>query len=465
MNFETTILKSLIENPDYCKKVLPFIKEAYFFNPADKEIFQTIWEHTNKYGSPPTVDGLRLTFQNKSGLKQSTFDECTSQLDEIAKPISPLNSQWLLDKTEEFCQEKAIYNAMQDSIEILNNKGGKKTKGAIPQILSDALAISFDPNIGHDYLEDAQLRFDFYHNITERVPFDLEFFNKITNGGFPKKSLSIVMAGIHAGKSLFMNHCASFCLTQGKNVLYITLEMSEEAISQRIDANLLNITLTDLMTIPEDEYIKRINKLKAKTTGKLIVKEYPTTSGSVLHFKALLNELFLKKGFVPDIIFVDYINICASARYTTGNNVSSYERIKAIAEELRGLAFEVNLPIVSATQVTRQGFNSSDPDMTDVAESFGLPATADFLVVMTRTEEMDKLNQVMFTQLKNRFSDFNTNKRFAVGIDTNKFRLYDVAPSAQKALVDTKQNMTHNKPELPSRNNSERAQKFKELII
>jgi archaellum biogenesis ATPase FlaH len=349
------------------------------------------------------------------------------------------NEEWLLNSTEEFCQEKAIYQAMTKSIEIMNNKDGALQKGAIPHILSEALAVSFDPNIGHDYFENSQQRYDFYHRVKEKIPFDLDYFNKITKGGLPNKTLNIALAGTGVGKSLFMCHVAGSCMSQGLNVLYITMEMAEERIAERIDANLLNIDIADLNSISKQDYDRKFSALKVKTQGKLIIKEYPTAAASALHFRALLNELQLKKSFKPDIIFIDYLNICASARIKAGANVNSYSYIKAIAEELRGLAVEFSVPIVSATQTTRSGFTSSDPGLEDTSESFGLPATADFMFALISTEELQQLNQIMVKQLKNRYNDPNTFKRFMVGIDRAKMKLYDVEQSAQNDIVDAGQ--------------------------
>ena len=348
--------------------------------------------------------------------------------------------QWLLDKTEKFCQEKAIYNAVLESIGILDqNSKSTKDKGAIPQILSDALAVSFDSHVGHDYLSDSDARFDFYHKTEKKIPFDLDFMNKITKGGIPAKTLNIFLAGTGVGKSLFMCHVASACLVQGFNVLYITMEMAEEKIAERIDANLLNVTLDDLSSLPKDMYDRKIEKIRRTTTGKLIIKEYPTALASTTHFRTLLNELMLKKSFRPDIIFIDYLNICCSARVKPGSNINSYTYIKAIAEEIRGLAVEYNLPIVSATQTTRSGYSSTDVELTDTSESFGLPATADFMAALISTEELEALNQIMVKQLKNRYNDPTSNKRFVLGIDRGKMRLYDVEQSAQDDIQDSGQ--------------------------
>jgi archaellum biogenesis ATPase FlaH len=350
-----------------------------------------------------------------------------------------VESKWLVEQTEKFCQDKAIYNAIMESVSILDDKNGIKPKGEIPKLLSDALGVSFDQHIGHDYMSDYESRFDFYHKVESRVKFDLDIFNKITKGGLPTKTLNIALAGTGVGKSLFMCHVAGSCLSQGQNVLYITLEMAEERIAERIDANLLNIDLNELQTMTKEDYERKFKVLQNKAHGKLIIKEYPTASASSLHFRALLSELHLKKNFVPDIIFIDYLNICASARIKAGGSVNSYTYIKSIAEELRGLAVEHNVPIVSATQTTRSGFSNSDVGLEDTSESFGLPATADFMFALITTEELQQLNQIMVKQLKNRYSDPNNNKRFVVGVDRGKMRLYDAEPSAQADITDSGQ--------------------------
>lgn len=370
------------------------------------------------------------------------------------KHQSETNLDWFFSETEKFCQEKAIYNAILDSIGILDGKDPTKTKGAIPTLLSDALSISFDPNIGHSYLDDADFRFDYYHRIEKRIPFDLEYFNKITNGGLVQKSLTIAMAGTGVGKSLFMSHVAASCLMQNYNVLYITLEMSEEKIAERIDANLMNVTMDDLKMMPKEMFDKRIEKFKQKVKGKLIIKEYPTASAHSGHFRALLNELRLKKAFKPDIIFIDYLNICSSARIKAGANVNSYTYIKAIAEELRGLAVENNVPIVSATQINRSGFSDSDPGLENTSESFGLPATADLMFALISTEELEQLNQIMVKQLKNRYGDISNPKRFAIGIDRSKMKLYDLENKAQDLMQTTN---------LPEKQN--KFDKFKKLKV
>ena len=379
---------------------------------------------------------------------------------DLQKDPVDTNADWLLESTEKFCQEKAIYNAIMQSIDIMNNKNSTLTKGAIPDLLTQALAISFDPNVGHDYFEDFEERYEYYHRVEHKIPFDLDYFNKITKNGFSKKTLNIFLAGTGVGKSLTMCHMGAAALAQGKNVLYITLELAEEEVAKRIDANLMNITIDDLMVLPEEMYLKKASTLKSKSQGKLIVKEYPTASASTLHFKALLNELNLKKSFKPEIIFVDYLNICASARIKPGGNVNSYTYIKAIAEELRGLAVEFEVPVVSATQTNRTGFTSTDVGLEDTSESFGLPATADFMAALISTEQLQELNQIMVKQLKNRYADPSTNKRFVVGIDRAKMKLYDVEQSAQMDIVDSGQ-----QPQTPQKQFGNTKEKFKGLKV
>lgn len=436
VRLEQTILKNLIKNETYTRKVLPFLKPDYFPNNEDRLLFKEVADFVLKYNQQPTFDALEIEVDNIRGTTDDTVKNIKETLKELDADTVSTNIDWLLESTEKFCQERAIYNAITESLEIMNGKG-KLTKGAIPTLLSDALGISFDPNVGHDYLEQFEDRYEYYHRVQEKLPFDLEFFNKITKNGVPKKTLNVVMAGVGVGKSLFLCHLTSSYLNQGKNVLYITLELAEEEVSKRIDANLLNITFDDLMTLPEDVYKKKINHLKEKTQGKLIVKEYPTSSASATHFRSLLNELNLKKNFVPDVIMIDYLNICSSSRIKPGV-ANSYTYIKAIAEELRGLAVEFNVPLWSATQLTRGGYGSSDPDMTDTSESFGLPATADLFLALITNETMEQLKQVQVKQLKNRYNDPAMNKRFVIGIDKSKMKLYDVEQSAQD-LADSGQ--------------------------
>jgi replicative DNA helicase len=430
----------LIFNEDYARKILPFIKSEYFTDNTEKILFEEVNEYINHYKNLPTYESLVINFTESKKLTEQQVRDSVEMLREInAEKEEKSDNAWLIDNTEKFCQDKAIYNAIMKSVQILDNKSENDSKGSIPKLLSDALGVSFDSSVGHDYVEDADNRFDFYHKHETKIAFDLDIFNKITKGGLPQKTLNIALAGTGVGKSLFMCHVAGSCLSQGLNVLYITMEMAEERIAERIDANLLNIDIADLNSISKQDYDRKFSALKVKTQGKLIIKEYPTAAASALHFRSLLNELQLKKSFKPDIIFIDYLNICASARIKAGANVNSYSYIKAIAEELRGLAVEFSVPIVSATQTTRSGFTSSDPGLEDTSESFGLPATADFMFALISTEELQQLNQIMVKQLKNRYNDPNTFKRFMVGIDRSKMKLYDVEQSAQEDLVDAGQ--------------------------
>ena len=440
MKLEQTILRNLIYNEEYLRKVLPFLKTEYFSDSSERIIYNEITSFTETYNNTPTTEAIEIAIREKRNLTADEVQRCEDYLKEIENNRQEKTEiQWLVDKTEKFCQEKAIYNAVLGSISILDGKDKNHDKGQIPKILSDALAISFDNSVGHDYLQDSDERFEFYHRTEERIPFDLEYFNKITKGGLPNKTLNIALAGTGVGKSLFMCHCAAGAMVQGKNVLYLTLEMSEEKIAERIDANLLNTDIGDLVELPKDLYDKKVARVREKCTGKLIIKEYPTASASAIHFRTLLNELNLKRSFTPDIIFVDYLNICCSSRIKAGSNINSYTYVKSIAEELRGLAVESGVPIVSATQTTRSGFTSSDPGLEDTSESFGLPATADFMFALVSNEQLDGLNQILVKQLKNRYSDPNHYKRFVLGIDRAKMRLYDVEESAQKAIVDSGQ--------------------------
>jgi replicative DNA helicase len=427
----------LIYNEEYVRKVLPFIRPDYFSDNTEKVVFKEIFEFINQYKNPPTHEALVINFTEKKNLTEPQVQEAIELLNKVhSDRDEPTETQWLIEQTEKFCQDKAIYNAIMESVSILDSKGEKRTKGEIPQLLSDALGVSFDNNIGHDYTQDYDSRYDSYHKVESRIRFDLDLFNKITKGGLPIKTLNIALAGTGVGKSLFMCHVAAGNLSQGQNVLYITMEMAEEKIAERIDANLLNINLDELKTISKEDYTRKFSALKAKTHGKLIIKEYPTAGASVLHFRALLNDLALKKNFRPDIIFIDYLNICCSARIKPGANVNSYSYIKAIAEELRGLAVEFSVPVVSATQTTRSGFSNSDPGLEDTSESFGLPATADFMFALVSNEELEALGQILVKQLKNRYGDPNLYKRFVLGIDRAKMRLYDVEESAQQDIAD-----------------------------
>ena len=439
MIVETTILGNLLQNEEYTRKVLPFLKNDYFSRNPEKIIYGTVNDFVTKYNSLPTKEALSIELQEKK-INEEEFKETMELLDDISKDTQEhTDLGWLLDTTEKFCQDKAIYNAGVESISILDSQKSDQDKGVIPEILSDALSVSFDPHVGHDYLDDSDDRFEFYHRVEEKIPFDLDYFNRITKGGLPQKSLNICLAGTGVGKSLFMCHVASSCLSQNQNVLYITLEMAEEKIAERIDANLLDIAVDDLHALSKDMYDKKIENLSKTTNGKLIVKEYPTASANVNHFRALLNELNLKRSFIPDIIFVDYLNICTSSRIRTGANVNSYTYIKSIAEELRGLAVENKIPIVSATQTTRSGYSNTDVGLEDTSESFGLPATADLMFAIISTEQMEELGQIMVKQLKNRYNDPTVNRKFVIGIDRAKMKLFDVSQAAQDTLVDTGQ--------------------------
>ena len=436
MNLEVTILNNLISNEEFTRKVLPFLKSDYFTVRSYKIIFAEIHEYISNYNALPSLNALSIECQERTDLSESQFKDIMEVLSGLSNEKAELD--WIIDSTEKWCQERAIYLSLMESVKIADGQDEKRDKGAIPQILSDALGVSFDQNVGHDYLQNYEERYDFYHKTEEKIPFDLEFFNKITKGGLPNKTLNVALAGTGVGKSLFMCHVTSSCLLQGKNVLYITMEMAEEKIAERIDANLLNVPIQKLHDLPRAMYENKISALSKKTQGKLIIKEYPTASAHVGHFKALLNELELKRNIKPDIIFVDYLNICASQRYK-GSIVNSYTYVKAIAEELRGLAVETNVPIVTATQTTRSGFGSSDVDLTDTSESFGLPATADLMFALISTEELEEQNQIMVKQLKNRYYDPTLNKRFVVGIDRAKMRLYNVEQEAQNNIMDSGQ--------------------------
>ena len=433
---ESTIIKNLVGDDTYVRKVIPYIKPEYFNDYSDKILFDIINNFVVTYGQTPTKEVLSIEVDNRKDLNEDSYKELQVKIEDINN--TEVDSQWLLDATEKWCKQRAVYLALLDSVKIADGQDEKRTEDAIPSILQEALAVSFDDHIGHDYIEDYEDRFAFYHRNESKIPFDLSLFNKITKGGIPNKTLNVALAGTGVGKSLFMCHMAAASLLQGKNVLYITLEMAEEKIAERIDANLLNVNIKDIEDLPEQLFESKVTRLAQKTNGKLIIKEYPTASAHSGHFKALLNDLSLKKSFKPDIIFIDYLNICASSRYK-GALVNSYTYVKAIAEELRGLAVEFDLPIVSATQTTRSGYGSSDVDLTDTSESFGLPATADLMFALISTEELEGINQIMVKQLKNRYNDLNLFKRFVVGIDRAKMRLYDVEDSAQVDIVDSGQ--------------------------
>ncbi len=434
---EFLILRNLLHNEEYLRKVVPFLKSEYFEDEKQKIVYQEIASFVEEYNELTTKEVLCIEIEKRKDITDSMFKDITSLIDELDN--SPADLQWLLDTTEKWCRDRAIYLALIESISLADGKDDTKGRDAIPSILSDALAVSFDNHVGHDYLIDYEERYESYHRKEDKIPFDLEFFDKVTKGGLPNKTLNIALAGTGVGKSLFMCHFASSVLLQGKNVLYITLEMAEEKIAERIDANLLNINIQDITDLPMTMFESKVTDISKKTQGSLIIKEYPTAAAHSGHFKGLLNELALKKSFRPDIIFIDYLNICASSRYRAASNVNSYSYIKAIAEELRGLAVEANLPIVSATQTTRSGFASSDVDLTDTSESFGLPATADLMFALISTEELETLNQIMVKQLKNRYNDPTIHKRFVVGIDRAKMRLYDCEQKAQEDIIDNGQ--------------------------
>ena len=434
---ERTALTQLVTNEKYARKVLPFIKKDYFSDKIERTVFEEIIKFVDKYNKIPTQTSLEIEVQGRKDLNEEEYKK-------IVAVIQTLNStdvdfDWLVDTTEQFCKDKAVYNAIVEGISIIDGKDKNRGPDSIPNILTDALAVGFDNSVGHDYLVDSESRFDYYHKIEEKIPFDLEFFNKITKGGLPPKTLNIALAGTGVGKSLFMCHVAANCLSQGKNVLYITLEMAEERIAERIDANLMNISMEDLHDLPKQMFDNKIANIIKSTSGKLIVKEYPTASAHSGHFRGLIKELAIKKSFKSDIIFIDYLNICSSSRFKGAINVNSYMYIKAIAEELRGLAVETNVPIMSATQTTRSGFVSSDIGLEDTSESFGLPATADLMFALISNEELDELNQIAVKQLKNRYNDPTINKRFVVGLDRAKMKLFDIKLSEQNNIVDSGQ--------------------------
>jgi replicative DNA helicase len=441
-NVEFLILRNLLHNEEYVRKVIPFIKGEYFEDIKQKVIFEEISKFVGEYNQPATKEILCIEIEKRNDINDSSFKEIT---DTVAALVDdPADFEWLVNTTEKWCRDRAIYLALLESISLADGKDETQNRDAIPTILSDALSVSFDTHIGHDYLNDYEERYESYHRKEDKIEFDLEYFNKITKGGLPNKTLNIALAGTGVGKSLFMCHVASSTLLQGKNVLYITLEMAEEKIAERIDANLLNVAIQDITDLPKQMYETKVTNLAQKTQGTLIIKEYPTASAHSGHFKALLQELALKKSFRPDIIFIDYLNICASSRYRGNSTVNSYSYIKAIAEELRGLAVEANLPIVSATQTTRSGFGSSDVELTDTSESFGLPATADLMFALISTEDLEGLNQILVKQLKNRYNDPTIFKRFVVGIDRAKMRLYDCEQSAQEDIIDSGQEDEYN---------------------
>lgn len=435
MKVETVILQNLINDDEYMRKVIPFLKKEYFVDNVEAKIFDVINSFITEYNSIPNKDAITIALQNDKSLSDEQYKDTTQYVMSLDK--TDHNKDWLFKETEKFCKDKAIYNAILSSISIIDGRHKSMSTDGIPQLLQEALSVCFDNNVGHDYIENADSRYDFYHRIESRIPFDLEYFNKITNGGLPNKTLNVVLAGTGVGKSLFMCHVAASVLSQGKNVLYITMEMAEERIAERIDANLMNITMDQLKDLPKQIFSNRIDKIKDKTTGKLIIKEYPTAGAHTGHFKSLLSELQLKRQFRPDIIIVDYLNICASSRFKAGAAINSYTLIKSIAEELRGMAVEENVPILSATQTTRGGYGNTDVELTDTSESFGLPATVDFMFALIATEELDQLNQLMVKQLKNRYNDPTQNKRFVIGVDRARMKLYDLEQNAQKNLSDS----------------------------
>jgi replicative DNA helicase len=457
---ETTILRNLICNEEYYRKVVPHIKADYFQEFSERVIFEEIQDFSIKYDKIPTKEVLILALQSRNDLTEDTYKESVTKIKEYSEDW--IDKDWVISATEKWCKDRAIYNALLQSIKIADGGDQKLSRDSIPSILQEALAVSFDEYIGHDYVDNAEQRYDFYHKDEAKIPFDLEKFNLITKGGFPNKTLNVALAGTGVGKSLFMCHCAASCLSQGKNVLYITLEMAEEKIAERIDANLLNVNIKDIGALPESIFTSRIMDIGRKCQGKLTIKEYPTASAHAGHFKALLNDLRLKKDFKPDIIFIDYLNICASARYK-GHIVNSYTYVKAIAEELRGLAVEHDVPVVSATQTTRSGFGNSDVDLTDTSESFGLPATADFMFALIATEELEQSGRIMVKQLKNRYNDPTYFKRFTVGIDRSKMKLYNVEDS-DGSITEVPEEDTFDKFEDLSDRQS-RLNKFSSFII
>lgn len=435
MAIEQTILESLMYNEEYMRKVFPFLKEEYFSEPNTKLIYRHISNFINKYNDLPSKDALKISFHNDKEITEDNYSDIVAYVDEFKN--DPINIEWAINETEKYCKDRAVYNAIVTSISILDGRDKIHAKDGIPTLLQEALGVCFDTSIGHDYIDDALDRYEFYNKIEDRIPFDLHYFNAITKNGLPRKTLNVALAGTGVGKSLFMCHVAASCLQQNKNVLYITLEMAEERIAERIDANLMDIAIDQLKDIPKSVFANRVKRITDKTQGKLIIKEYPTASAHVGHFKALLTELSLKRNFKPDIIFIDYLNICSSARFKPNSNVNSYMMVKSIAEELRGLAVEHNLPIVSATQTTRGGYGNTDVELTDTSESFGLPATADFMFALISTEDLEKMGQIMVKQLKNRYNDPSMHKRFLIGVDRSKMKLFDLEQSAQTNIHDS----------------------------
>lgn len=435
MSFENIVLSHLIHSEDFSRKAVPYLKAEYFHDSAERLVYEAIDGYIFKYNALPSKEAISVELASRTDLDEDTFQRVGEVVDRLA-PDPNTQLEWLVEKTEKFCQDKAVFNAVMQSIQILDGKVKDQGPGVIPKLLHDALGVSFDSHIGHDFLADAESRYDFYHHVEDRIPFDLDLMNKITKGGLPRKTLNIILAGTGVGKTLAMCHFAASNLLKGKNVLYITMEMAEERIAERIDANLLDVTVDQLATMDKETYIKKIDRLRSKTLGKLVIKEYPTAAAGSANFRHLLNELRLKKNFKPDIIYIDYLNICASSRIKMGSSINSYTYVKVIAEELRGLAVEFNVPIISATQTTRTGYSSSDVDLTDTSESFGLPATADMMFALISTEELQDLGQLMVKQLKNRYSAPEKMRRFVIGIDKDHMRLYDVEQSAQDDIMD-----------------------------
>ena len=455
---ETTILNNLFYNEDFTRKAIPFLKETYFSKRDEKILFIEVEKFLHKYNNLPTKESILIELNNRKDLNEEEYKNVKDLVAGISNEETDL--QWLLDTTEKFCKDRAVHNAVLEGIKILDGKDKTRTPEALPSLLGDALGVSFDKHVGHDYIEDAQARFDWYHTKEKRYPFDLSYFNRITKGGIPSKTLNIALAGTGVGKSLFMCHAASAFLTQGLNVLYITLEMAEERIAERIDANLFDISMDDIRTMPKELYDNKVKKLENKTNGRLVIKEYPTASAHSGHFKALMNELALKKSFKPQVIFIDYLNICASSRFK-GGNISSYFYIKAIAEELRGLAVEFNLPIVSATQTTRSGYGNSDVDLTDTSESFGLPATADLMFALISTEDLEKDGHILVKQLKNRYNDLSFHRKFLIGVDRSKMKLYNVdVPDSSIMIADEEYEYEEEQPQTKNK-----FTKFTEFIV
>ena len=441
-SIEFVVLENLIHNDEYSRRVIPFLKSDYFHSKQEKVLFESIRDFVLQYNSLPTKEAISINLDKNKSITEDEYKGISDILDSLEKKETLPDQKWLLKETENFCKDKAVYNAIMESIHIIDGKSASKTENAIPHILSDALSVSFDTHIGHDYIEDSDERFEFYHRVEQKVPFDLDFLNTITGGGTTPKTLNIIMAGTGVGKSLFMCHHAASCLSQNLNVLYITCEMAEERIAERIDANLMDITMDDLKDLPKQIYDSKLNTKTAGITGKLIIKEYPTATANANHFRILLDELAMKKKFKPDIIFIDYLNICASARLKSGGNINTYQYVKSIAEELRGLAVEYNVPLWSATQTNRAGFSSTDVSLEDTSESFGLPATADFMIALIATEELDEQNQVLVKQLKNRYNTTVVNRKFILGINRAKMKLYDVKKDQQAGLSQSNQSGT-----------------------